>query len=68
VGLASKRIVNRVFEVNHPLKAACRPLMVFDIVPDRFDRRQLGAVGWQVDQMDVGSHQQGPCILNLRRL
>jgi hypothetical protein len=37
LGLASEGVIDRVFEVGHLLEAAHGDLMLFDIVPDRFD-------------------------------
>jgi len=43
VGFAREGGIDRVFEVGDLGEAADRDLMLFDIVPDRFDARLLGA-------------------------
>src|SRR2546423_1167387 len=60
LSFAGERVVDRVFEIGHLLEAAYGQLMLFEIVPDRFDARLLGTVPRQVDQMHVGRRQLGP--------
>src|SRR5436305_15110512 len=60
LSFAGERVIDRVFEIGHLLEAAYGQLMLFEIVPDRFDARLLGTVPRQVDQMHVGRRQLGP--------
>ncbi len=59
LGCAGEGVVHRVFEVSDLREAADREVMLLDVIPERFDLRLFGAIAGEVDQVNVGSRQQG---------